>query len=105
MTPQLDAIGLVGSDRDQIERVVEQLHDVLGADVLASYLFGSAVEGELRPRSDLDLLAISRVRATQRQKHRLVSRLLDISSPMTDRGSPRAIDLTVVVASEIRPWR
>src|SRR3712207_2548096 len=105
MDRSFDATGLGRNHREQIERVVDELHDVLGADLLGSYLYGSAVEGGLRPRSDVDLLAISRVRATERQRQRLVSRLLAISSDSTDPGPSRPIDLAVVVGSEIRPWR
>src|SRR3712207_467675 len=105
MDRSFDATGLGRNHREQIERVVDELHDVLGADLLGSYLYGSAVEGGLRPRSDVDLLAISRVRATERQRQRLVSRLLAISSDSTDLGPSRPIDLAVVVGSEIRPWR
>lgn len=76
------------------------MRDVLGRDLLGAYLFGSAVLGGLRPRSDLDVLAVSRRRLTHAEKQRLAGRLLALS------GRPlRPVELTIVVASEIKPWR
>ena len=81
------------------------MRDVLGPDVVGAYLFGSAVLGGLRPQSDLDVLVVSRVQTTREQKQRLVRRLLAISGRSTARGRWRRVELTIVVESEIRPWR
>ncbi len=72
---------------------------MLGPDFVGAYLFGSAVLGGLRPRSDLDVLAASRRRTTLEEKQRLADRLLRIS------GRPRPVELTIVVQSEVKPWR
>jgi streptomycin 3"-adenylyltransferase len=71
---------------------------VLGPDLVGAYLFGSAVLGGLRPRSDLDVLVASRRRSTRAEKRRLAERLLRIS------GRPRPVELTIVVESEVKPW-
>ncbi len=84
---------------DQIEHVLGALRDVLGPDLAGAYLFGSAVVGGLRPRSDLDVLAVSKRRTTRDEKRELVERLLEISL------RPRPVELTIVIASEVRPWR
>jgi predicted nucleotidyltransferase len=81
------------------------VRDVLGPDAVGAYLFGSAVLGGLRPESDLDVLAVSRRPTTHEQKHALVARLLEISGRDTPRGRWRRVELTIVVESEVVPWR
>jgi len=75
----------------------------LREDLLGAYLHGSAVLGGLRPRSDIDVIAVSARRTAVDEKRRLVELLLALSA----RGSvgPPPIELDVVVQSEIRPWR
>lgn len=91
-------------DRRQLDRVVTLLGDVLGADLVGAYLFGSAVLGGLRPESDLDVLAVSRP-TTRDQRQRLVDRLLPVSGRRSPEGRWRRIELTIVVESEVKPWR
>jgi predicted nucleotidyltransferase len=81
------------------------VRDVLGPDVVAAYLFGSAVQGGLRPRSDLDVLAVAIRRTTRAEKQRLVDRLLEISGRQMPQGQWRRVELTIVVQPEVRPWR
>jgi streptomycin 3"-adenylyltransferase len=73
----------------------------LGEVVVAAYLHGSAVLGGLRPRSDLDVLVVLRRPTSRDEKRRLVDGLLTISGT----GTRRPVELTIVVESEIRPWR
>ena len=92
------------SDDAQIDEVVAIVRDVLGPDLVGAYLFGSAVRGGLRPRSDIDVLAVSKRRAADEDRKRLVARLLAISGA----GAPepgRLVELTIVVDSEVKPWR
>jgi streptomycin 3"-adenylyltransferase len=95
---------ILARDEKQLRQLVAVLRDVLGRDLVGAYLHGSAVLGELRPRSDLDLLAVSRRRTIGEQKRRLADRLLAISGS-DQPGSPRPLELTIVVESEVRPWR
>lgn len=81
------------------------LRDVLGADAVGAYLFGSAVLGGLKPESDLDVLALARRRTERKEKARLVERLLSISGRHTPAGRWRRLEVTIVVEDEIRPWR
>jgi predicted nucleotidyltransferase len=94
-----------GADQEQLERVLTLVNDVLGPVVVGAYLFGSAVLGGLRPRSDIDTLVVSSRPLTHDEKQRLVDRLLAISWVSTPQGTLRGIELTVVVQSEIKPWR
>jgi streptomycin 3"-adenylyltransferase len=84
---------------EQIERLVAAVRGALGDDIVGVYLHGSAVLGGLRPRSDVDVVVVSRRRTTPEQKQRLIDVLLELS------GKPRPIELDVVVQSEIKPWR
>ncbi len=88
-------------DRRQLGRVSAIVREVLGRDAVGAYVFGSAVLGGLRPQSDLDVLAVSTRSTDREQKRHLVERLLEISG----RGGSRRVELTVVVQSEVRPWR
>ena len=95
---------LPAAETEQAARVVAAVAGVLGDDLLGAYLHGSAVLGGLRPHSDLDVLAVSARRTTPEEKRRLVDRLRAVSG----RRAPvpaRPVELTVVVASEVRPWR
>jgi len=57
------------------------------------------VLGGLKPRSDLDVMVVSRRRTTMDERRDLIRQLLDVS------GKPRHIEVTIVVDGEIRPWR
>jgi predicted nucleotidyltransferase len=92
-------------DRQQLARIVGLVSDVLGRNVVGAYLFGSAVGGGLRPRSDLDVLVVSKRALTRAKKRELVDRILPISWRQTPDGMLRGIEVTVVVQSDIKPWR
>lgn len=96
---------LQNGDQQQLTRVVTLVRDVLGADAIAAYLFGSAVLGGLQSESDLDVLVVSRRRTTHEEKQCLVDRLLTISGKPTPKGRWRRIELTIVVKCDVKPWR
>lgn len=77
------------------------VEDVLGGDAVGVYLFGSAVSGGLKPRSDLDVIAVSSRPTAREEQRRLVERLLAVSG----QEGRRRLELTIVVQSAIRPWR
>ncbi|WXH31864.1 Streptomycin 3''-adenylyltransferase [Myxococcus stipitatus] len=81
------------------------LPQLVGDDLVGLYLYGSALNGGLRPRSDVDLLlAVSRPLVGARREA-LVERLLGISVDPR-RGVPgRPLELTVVVMDDVKPWR
>jgi streptomycin 3"-adenylyltransferase len=89
----------------QLERVLAVVHDVLGEVVLGAYLHGSAVLGQLRPRSDLDVFVVAARATTHEEKRRLVDGLALISDRDDDASFARPVELTIVVGPEIRPWR
>jgi streptomycin 3"-adenylyltransferase len=93
------------ADERQLNRVLTLLRGVLAREVEGAYLFGSAVLGGLQPHSDLDLLAVVARATTREEKRRLVERLLAVSGRQTSDGRWRRVELTLVVASEVTPWR
>ena len=93
------------ADEQQLGRVLGLVREVLGPEVVGAYLFGSAVLGGLRSESDLDVLVVSERPTTRAEKQQLVELLLRISGRRTRRGRWRRVELTIVVESELRPWR
>jgi predicted nucleotidyltransferase len=89
----------------QLEQIVDLLRDVLSMDAVGAYLHGSTALDQLKPRSDLDVLVVSRRPTTTEEKRVLIDRLLRMSGRGDPSGEARPIELTIVVESEIRPWR
>ncbi|MBN3928594.1 DUF4111 domain-containing protein [Streptomyces verrucosisporus] len=90
----------------QLQEAVELVEGVLGSTAIGVYLHGSSVLGGLRPASDIDLLVLSRRTMDERERHSLAEGLLGISASVDSADeSRRPVELSVVVQSEIRPWR
>jgi predicted nucleotidyltransferase len=70
--PSLRSVEAQVPAEEQLDRVLAVARDVLGPDVVGGYLHGSAVLGGLRPRSDIDVLVVSRRPTTREEKQRLV---------------------------------
>lgn len=87
---------------DQLRQIVRLVDDAVGPNALGIYLHGSAIHGGLKPASDVDVLVVTRRSLDDRERRRLIDRLLQISGP---RVGARSVELTVVVQSEVRPWR
>jgi streptomycin 3"-adenylyltransferase len=91
---------------DQSDAAIEALRGGLAeAEIVAVYLYGSAVAGGLRPDSDLDLLVVTDRRLTTEEKGRIVEGLLPTSGRETRPPSWRPVEMTIVAQAEIRPWR
>ena len=84
--------------------MVAIVRDVLGDALVGAYLHGSAVLGGLRPSSDLDVLVVVARATTEEERRAVVARLLEISGRRATRGPARPVELTIVRASELRPW-
>ncbi|ORT83181.1 aminoglycoside resistance protein [Burkholderia puraquae] len=77
----------------------------LGATLKAIHLFGSALDGGLKPRSDVDLLVTVSARADEPTRRALMRDLLAVSAPPGRAGDMRALEVTVVAHDEVVPWR
>lgn len=86
----------------QTSEVVRLVADVLGPDLVGLYRYGSSVTGGLKPASDVDLLVVSRTTLDEPRRRALLAGLMPISGVTVD---ARPVELTVVVQSEVRPWR
>ncbi len=95
---------LVDADQRLADDVVAIARDVLGDALVGAYLHGSAVLGGLRPSSDLDVLAVIARPTSDEERRAIVARLLEISGRRANRGPARPVELTIVRASELRPW-
>jgi streptomycin 3"-adenylyltransferase len=89
----------------QIEALVQGVSDVLSDDLVGAYLHGSAVLGGFRPESDIDIVGVSTRRTIPDEKRALIDLLLGLSRGRSSSVRGRAIELDIVVASEIKPWR
>src|SRR5262245_30364232 len=89
----------------QTDQVVEIARAVLGADLLGAYLYGSSVIGGLRPRSDVDVLIVSARPTTIDEKRALIDAFLPISGRHAVAGPARSLEVTIVVRTDVRPWR
>ncbi|WP_245997717.1 aminoglycoside adenylyltransferase family protein [Streptomyces armeniacus] len=87
---------------EQTQQIVRLVDDVLGPEVIGMYLHGSAVLGGLRPASDLDVLVITRRGMDGPERRALLDGLFPLSGSA---HAARPVELTVVVQSEVRPWR
>ncbi|THC54891.1 aminoglycoside adenylyltransferase family protein [Streptomyces sp. A1499] len=86
----------------QLQAIVELTRGVLGENLMGAYLHGSSVLGGLRPASDVDVLLVSRSSMDEPGRQALLDGLLALSG---SRDMARPVELTVVVQSEVRPWR
>lgn len=93
-----DIAGQVAAARAAIER-----H--LGATLDAIHLFGSALDGGLRPRSDIDLLVTVAARPGETTRRALMPDLLAASAPPGCAGGKRPLEVTVVAHGDVVPWR
>jgi len=87
---------------DQLHAVTRLVTRIAGPDLVGIYLHGSSVLGGLKPASDLDVLVVSRRSLDEDQRRALVAGLLAVSGPP---AGGRPVELTAVVASQVRPWR
>ncbi len=97
--------GMTNTAPDQVAAVLRLLRGVFGEGLVGVYQHGSAVLGEMRPTSDVDLLAVCRRSSTVAERRSLVEGLLDVSGRRARRVPGRPVELTIVVQSDVRPWR
>jgi len=90
---------------EQVTAVVGCLLALPDDTVAGAYLYGSAVDGGLRPDSDLDFFVVSERPIQREERAGLVGRLSPISDHRTRPPTWRPVELTVVVRSDVCPWR
>ncbi len=92
-------------DRDFLTELVDLLRAALSENAIGGYLHGSTGHSRLFPRSDLDVLVVTRTPLTSTQRSALTDLALSKSGryPPLPSG-PRPVELTVVPESEVNPW-
>lgn len=90
---------------EQANTVTTLLRSVLGDDLLGAYLYGSAVDGGLKPASDLDVLVVTARRTRAAQRRALAAGLRPISARYARPPAWRAVELTIVARPDVVPWR
>ncbi|MCW1829085.1 aminoglycoside adenylyltransferase family protein [Enterobacter asburiae] len=88
----------------QIQAACTLLENILGRELMAIHLYGSAIDGGLKPLSDIDLLVTVRSPLRDEQRYTLMQKLLSISAWPGTSEIYRALEVTVVVWSQIVPW-
>ena len=83
-------------------RVVEA---ALGGPVRGAILSGSAVDGGLRPLSDVDLLVVVDEAPDDPVRRRLAAALMAVSDRGGGVGPGRPLDVTLVRHADVVPWR
>lgn len=91
-----------------VPTAIRALEDLITGEApgspLAMYLTGSYCDGGLRPGSDLDVLLITGAPLEDHERRMIVEHLLGYSgSRATVPGRP--VELTSLVAGDIKPWR
>ncbi len=89
----------------QVAAACDTIARHLGATLKAIHLFGSALDGGLKPRSDVDLLVTVSARPDESTRRALMLDLLAVSAPPGRAGGMRALEATVVAHDEVVPWR
>lgn len=89
----------------QISQALDVIERHLATTLLAVHLYGSALDGGLKPCSDIDLLVTVAARPDQAVRKALLLAMLDISAPPGQSDVSRALEVTIVVRNEIVPWR
>ncbi len=89
----------------QLARVRGVLAHHLGDGLRAIHLYGSAVDGGLQPRSDIDLMVTVAQPLSDATRQALMRELLAHSAWPGSPGTLRALEVTVVALGELVPWR
>jgi streptomycin 3"-adenylyltransferase len=90
---------------EQLSHVRAVLERHLAATLQAIHLFGSALDGGLKPHSDIDLLVTVSSAPGEAVRHALLLDLLTVSEAADHDGPWRPLEVTVIARDEVVPWR
>lgn len=85
---------------EQIQQVKATIIDVL-KDIVGIYMFGSFVESELKPNSDLDFLVLVPQPLADNLKSTLIHRISPLSRNIGDNNHLRYVELTIVTQKDM----
>lgn len=90
---------------EQVSQACSVIERYLASTLQAIHLFGSALDGGLKPHSDIDLLVTVRTPPDETVRRALLLELLAVSAPPDSSGTWRPLEVTVVAYREVVPWR
>jgi len=90
---------------DEAVAALDAVEAVLGRPALGAILTGSAVDGGLRPLSDVDLLVVVEDAPDDTARRRLAAALMRLSGRYGGGGQVRPLDVTLVRHADVVPWR
>lgn len=90
---------------EQLSQALDVIEGHLTSTLLAVHLYGSALDGGLKPYSDIDLLVTVATTPDESARQALMLDLLKISAPPGQSKDLRALEVTIVVRNNIVPWR
>lgn len=89
----------------QLSQALDVIKRHLASTLLTVHLYGSALDGGLKPYSDVDLLVTVTARPDETVRQALMLDLLEVSEPPGQSEAFRALEVTVVVRNDIVPWK
>lgn len=89
----------------QLSQALDVIGHHLAPTLLAVHLYGSALDGGLKPCSDIDLLVTLAAAPDDAVRWAVLRDLLEVSAPPGQSKVLRALEMTVVVLGDIVPWR
>ena len=89
----------------QLSQALDVIERHLESTLLAVHLYGSALDGGLKPHSDIDLLVTVAARLDEAVRRALLVDLLEVSAPPGESRVLRALEVTILVRSDVVPWR
>lgn len=90
---------------EQVSQACAVIERHLAATLQAIHLFGSAVDGGLKPRSDIDLLVTVSAPLDEAGRRALLLELLTVSAPPGNNEIRRPLEVTIICHREVTPWR
>lgn len=94
----------VEADLQQFAAVMAVVRPTLGDSIVAAYQYGSAVQGGLRPASDLDVFVITDRPLNDEDRTQLITGLSEIFGAGLPSGAARPVEVTVAQLSSLTPW-
>lgn len=89
---------------EQVSQACAVIERHLASTLQAIHLYGSALDGGLKPYSDIDLLVTVRARPDEAVRRGLLLDLLTVSALPGEDKSLRALEVTVIAHNEVVPW-
>ena len=90
---------------EQVSQACAVIERHLASTLQAIHLYGSALDGGLKPYSDIDLLVTVSARPDEAIRQALLLDLLTVSALPGEDKALRALEVTVIAHDEVVPWR